>query len=129
MNKNDTHREAPDQAVIKSYLDRHRTQMKISLKVCAHCALCAESCFLYMHRRKKPEYMPSHKVIHSLGRLYKKKGTVSWAELEEIREIVWEKCVLCTRCYCPLGIDIPEMIALVRSICRSQNTLPDFSER
>ena len=39
--------------------------------------------------------------------------------LEEIKELIWKNCVLCGRCYCPLGIDIPGMIALARSICRS----------
>jgi len=119
---------APDRKKIIEFLSAHKTKMKLSLKVCAHCGLCAESCFIYMTRGKKPEYMPSHKMINSIGKLYKKKGKVSWETFEEIKEIVWKRCVLCTRCYCPLGIDIPEMIALGRSICRSQNVLPDFDE-
>ncbi|MBA4366630.1 MAG: DNA-binding protein [Desulfobacterium sp.] len=118
----------PDRKTIMSSLTRYKTKMKLSLKVCAHCGLCAESCFIYVTRGKKPEYMPSHKMIHSIGKLYKKKGKVTWETLEEIKEIAWKKCVLCTRCYCPLGIDIPEMISLARSICRSQNVLPDFDE-
>ena len=73
-----------------------------------------------------PEYMPSHKVIHTLGILYRKKGHVRRDELEKMCHIAWRRCVLCTRCYCPLGINIPEMIALVRRICRSQNVVPDF---
>jgi len=120
--------EAPDQKTIVSFLTRYKTKMKLSLKVCAHCGLCAESCFIYVTRGRKPEYMPSHKMIHSIGKLYKKKGRVNWETLEEIKEIAWVRCVLCTRCYCPLGIDIPEMISLARSICRSQNVLPDFDE-
>ena len=120
--------EAPDQKTIVSFLTRYKTKMKLSLKICAHCGLCAESCFIYVTRGKKPEYMPSHKMIHSIGKLYKKKGKVNWETLEEIKEIAWKRCVLCTRCYCPLGIDIPEMISLARSICRSQNVLPDFDE-
>lgn len=119
---------APDRKKIGEFLSAHKTKMKLFLKVCAHCGLCAESCFIYMTRGKKPEYMPSHKMIHSIGTLYKKKGKISWETFDEIKEIVWKRCVLCTRCYCPLGIDIPEMIALVRSICRSQNVLPDFDE-
>jgi heterodisulfide reductase subunit C len=118
----------PDRKTILNFLSKHKTKMKLSLTVCAHCGLCAESCFLYTSREKKPEYMPSHKMINSIGKLYKKKGKVDWETLEEIKEIVWKRCVLCTRCYCPLGIDIPEMIALTRSICRSQNVLPDFQE-
>jgi predicted aldo/keto reductase-like oxidoreductase len=70
--------------------------------------------------------MPSHKFINTLGILYRKKGRVTRDELESMCHIAWRRCVLCTRCYCPLGINIPEMIALVRRICRSQNVLPDF---
>jgi len=120
--------ETVDAEAIKKILDRHKKKAKLALKLCAHCSLCAESCFLYNTRGRKPEYMPSYKMIHSIGRLYNKKGRVDRAGLEEIREIVWEKCVLCTRCYCPLGIDIPEMIALGRRVCRSQNVFPQYTE-
>ena len=64
--------------------------------------------------------MPSYKVLNSLGKLYRKNGKVSRAELEEMSQLVWGKCALCERCYCPLGIDIPNMIAFTRSILRSQ---------
>jgi hypothetical protein len=59
-------------------------------------------------------------VLHSLGVLYKKKGKLSRAQLEQMKELVWGNCALCERCYCPLGIDLPNMIAFVRSILRSQ---------
>ena len=120
--------DAVDTNAIKKILDRHQKKAKLALKLCAHCSLFAESCFLYTTRGRQPEYMPSHKMIHSVGLLYKKKGRVDRAGLEEIRDILWEKCVLCTRCYCPLGIDIPEMIALGRRICRSQNVLPQYGQ-
>ena len=48
--------------------------MKLSLAACAHCTLCAESCFLFNARDNDPTYMPSYKFINSLGVLYKKKG-------------------------------------------------------
>lgn len=72
--------------------------------------------------------MPSHKAIHSIGVMYKKKGRLSTEEMDQIKDIVWKKCVLCQRCYCPFGIDIPDMIALARRICRSQNVMPEFDE-
>jgi Fe-S oxidoreductase len=115
-----------DSAAVRALLEKHRYAMRMALRVCAHCGLCAESCFLYVARDRKPEYMPSHKFIHTLGILYRKKGRVRRKELESMCHIAWRRCVLCTRCYCPLGINIPEMIALVRRICRSQNVLPDF---
>jgi heterodisulfide reductase subunit C len=107
-------------------LAKHKFAMQMALRVCAHCGLCAESCFLYVARDRRPEYMPSHKFIHTLGILYRKKGHVRREDLESMCHIAWRRCVLCTRCYCPLGINIPEMVALVRRICRSQNVVPDF---
>ena len=115
-----------DSTAVWTLLEKHKVAMRMALRVCAHCGLCAESCFLYATRDRKPEYMPSHKFIHTLGTLYKKKGHVRRDELESMCHIAWRRCVLCTRCYCPLGINIPEMISLVRRICRSQNVVPDF---
>jgi len=109
-----------DTAKIAEMLDRKKEKMKLLLSFCAHCSLCAESCFLYRNHKKDPKYMPAYKAINSLGKLYKKKGKVDRALLEEIEVIIWKNCVLCERCYCPLGIDIPGMIAFARSICRSQ---------
>ena len=117
---------AVDTTRIKHVLNRHRAKIKISLRACVHCSLCAESCFLYMSHQQSPQYMPAYKFIHSTGLLYKKKGKVDRACLEKIRDIVWQDCVLCTRCYCICGIDIPGLISLARDMCRSQGVYPDF---
>ncbi len=117
-----------DSDIIKEIMNEKKTKMKLSLKACAHCTLCAESCFLFMGRNKDPKYMPSYKFINSVGVLYKNKGNVDKVTLGEIRDIVWERCVLCTRCYCPIGIDIPEMIALARRVCRSQGVYPQYDK-
>lgn len=122
------HTETVDPKAIMAVLDTKRAKMKMALQVCAHCTLCADSCFLFHVNDQDPRYMPSHKVIHSLGRLYKKRGRVDRSELETMKEIVWRRCVLCTRCYCPLGIDIPEMIALARDALRSQNVTFHWDE-
>jgi Fe-S oxidoreductase len=90
--------------------------------------MCAESCFLYVNKDKDPTYMPSYKAIHSLGKMYRKKGKVSRTELEEMKDLIWNKCVLCTRCYCPVGISIPSMIAWARSICRSQGVYKEYDQ-
>jgi len=109
-----------DTKKIKLMLDQKKARMKICLAACASCTLCAESCFLFMSKNKDPQYMPSYKVVNSLGRLYKKRGKVSREELEKMRTLIWRNCALCGRCYCPFGIDIPNMIAFARSILRSQ---------
>jgi succinate dehydrogenase/fumarate reductase-like Fe-S protein len=125
MVKSDSSR-PPDSKQIRALLKTHRVKMKLNLKVCAHCGLCAESCFLFSSREKTPIYMPSHKFIHSIGLLYRKNGRVSHTELQQISEIVFRRCVLCMRCYCPIGINIPEMIGLARRICRSQGMFRSY---
>ena len=73
-----------DNVQIKKMLDAKKGKMKMLLSFCAHCSLCAESCFLYRNHNGDPQYMPSYKVINSLGRLYKKKGKVDRVFLEEM---------------------------------------------
>jgi Fe-S oxidoreductase len=109
-----------DTQQINEMLKKKKSRMKLCLAACASCTLCAESCFLFMSNDKDPHYMPSYKVVNSLGKLYRKRGKVSRAQLEEMNELVWKNCLLCGRCYCPFGIDIPNMIAFARSILRSQ---------
>lgn len=109
-----------DEKKIRELLGQKKSRMKFCLAACASCSLCAESCFLFMSHDKDPRYMPSYKVVHSLGRLYRKRGKVSRGQLEEMRELVYKNCVLCGRCYCPFNIDLPNMIAFARTILRSQ---------
>lgn len=117
-----------DTKKIKALLDLRKGKMKRFLSFCAHCSLCADSCLLYMKYKKDPKYMPSYKVINSLGKLYKKRGKVDWKGLNEMKGIVWKNCVLCGRCYCPIGIHVPSMIAFARSVLRSQEVYPQRDE-
>jgi len=116
-----------DTAAIKRMIDCNKARIRLSLKLCVRCGLCADSCFLYRGHRKDPVYMPSHKAINSVGVIYRRKGRLDLTELARIREIVWKRCVLCMRCYCPLGVDIPGLIAFARGVCRSQGVVPDFA--
>jgi len=115
-----------DQKEIRRMSDQKKKKMKRLLSHCVHCSLCAESCFLFTAHHQDPQYMPSYKAIQSLGKLYRKRGTVDRDFLERIKKIVWRNCVLCRRCYCPIGIDLPSMIAFARSICRSQGVYPEM---
>jgi Fe-S oxidoreductase len=117
-----------DTEQIKKMLNGKKGKMKRYLSHCAHCSLCAESCFLYIAHHKDPQYMPSYKAINSLGKLYRKRGKVDRRLLTEMKGIVWRNCVLCGRCYCPIGIHIPSMIAFARSILRSQDVYPQLDE-
>jgi Fe-S oxidoreductase len=94
--------------------------IRLSLQACVHCALCAESCFKFRQSGGDPSYTPSYKAINSIGKIWRTRGRLSDEEYEDIRELVWDKCVLCTRCYCPVGISIPSLIAAARSACREK---------
>jgi Fe-S oxidoreductase len=124
--------EAVNVEVIKEKLEAAKgARMKMWLEICAHCGLCAESCFFYLAHDKDPTYMPSYKAITTLGEMYKRKGNVSRKFLEETLEVVWGKCTACRRCsmFCPFGIDIATMITTARGICNSQGVVPEGLQR
>lgn len=102
-------------------------RMRLWLKSCYHCGLCADSCFFYLAHGKDPKYMPSYKVIKTLNEIFKLKGKVSKAFLEEAADIAWGNCTACRRCsmYCPFGIDIGSMINTVRAICAAYDLSPE----
>ena len=112
---------------IKALLKQKQASMTLRLEMCAGCTLCAESCFMFMNKGKglDPQYMPSYKVLKTLGLLYRKRGKVSRADLEKMAKLLWNNCALCQRCYCPLGVDLPAMIAFARKILRSQGIEAD----
>ena len=114
-----------DVPFIRHMLDQKKTQMKIMLQYCARCSNCAKSCFLYVNTGDAT-YIPSQKVFVSLGKLYRKKGRVQRQDLVNMQDTIWDKCVLCERCYCPIGLKIPEMISLARAICRSQGVYKTY---
>ncbi|HET6450353.1 MAG TPA: (Fe-S)-binding protein [Spirochaetia bacterium] len=107
-------------AEIGRILDDRRDMIRLSLQACAHCALCAESCFKFTQSGGDPTFTPSYKAINSIGKIWRTRGRLSDSEYDTIRELVWDKCVLCMRCACPVGISIPSLIALARSACRQR---------
>jgi Fe-S oxidoreductase len=107
-------------------LQRKRELIKLSLQACAHCALCAESCFKFQASGGDPGFTPSFKALNSIGRIYRKKGRLSESEYETIADLVWNRCALCMRCYCPIGINIPSLIACARDVCRERGVFPVY---
>lgn len=105
---------------IKKIIGKKSGMIKLSLSACVHCSICSDSCFLFMSHKNDPTYTPSYKAINSIGKIYKKKGSLSDEEYKEISNLVWNKCVMCTRCYCPVGISIPSLIATARNVCREK---------
>jgi Fe-S oxidoreductase len=116
-------------ARINRVIDQRKDMIRLSLQACAHCSLCAESCFKYRQSGGDPTFTPSYKAINSVGRLLRSKGRLPDAEYERIRELAWDKCVLCMRCYCPIGINIPSLIATARGACREKGVQRGYTAR
>ena len=102
-------------------------RMRTWLDICAHCGLCADSCFFYQAHDKDPTMSPAYKVKTTLGELVKRGGKVDREFLKQAYEVVWGKCTMCRRCslFCPFGIDLASMIGVARSCCNSQGVLPE----
>lgn len=113
---------------IEEILKKKKDMIKMSLSACVHCSICAESCFKYTSNRNDPTYTPAYKAINSIGRIYRKKGKLTDKEYHVIRDLVWNKCVLCMRCYCPVGISIPSLIACARSVCREKGIYRTYDQ-
>ena len=103
-----------------------KSRMRTWLEICAHCGMCAESCFFYLANNKDPKQVPSYKIQSTLGRLVKQKGNVDNAFMRMVMDKAWSQCTCCNRCglYCPFGIDMGVMFSYLRGICFSQGFVP-----
>ena len=101
----------------------------LSLQACAHCSFCAESCFLYRSSGRDPRWSPAYKALNSIGPIAREKGMLPEAQWETIRELVFDRCVLCMRCQCPVGISIPSLIAAARRACREKGVQRWYTTR
>ncbi|WP_319467250.1 sulfate respiration complex iron-sulfur protein HmcF [uncultured Pseudodesulfovibrio sp.] len=103
-----------------------KSRTKTWLEICAHCGLCAESCFLYQVNDRVPEQVPSYKIQSTLGQMVKKKGKVDNEFMRHCMDVAWSKCTCCNRCgmYCPHGIDMGVMFSYLRGLLYSQGFVP-----
>jgi Fe-S oxidoreductase len=105
---------------IMALLLQKKDMIRLSLSACVHCSLCSESCFKYRGSGGDPTYTPSYKAINTIGRIFRSRGRLTDRQYADIEELAWHKCVLCMRCYCPIGISVPSLIAAARSVCREK---------
>jgi Fe-S oxidoreductase len=105
-------------------------RFKTWLDICAHCALCADTCHFYLTSDKDPNMIPARKV-RFLKEILKKKGKVDKAYLDEVYHTIYHECNMCRRCtmYCPFGIDIALMISLLRATLTTQGMVPEGLRR
>jgi Fe-S oxidoreductase len=103
-----------------------KSRMKTWLDMCAHCGLCADSCFLYQVNGRDPKQVPSYKIQSTLGQIVKKNGNVDNAHMMYCMEVAWSKCTCCNRCgsFCPYGIDMGIMFSYLRGLLFGQGFVP-----
>ena len=116
-----------DQALLwKTIQNTLKSRMKTWLEICAHCGMCADSCFLYLINDQDPKQVPAYKIQSTLGEIVKRKGKVDNDFMHMVMETAWAKCTCCNRCgmYCPHGIDMGIMFGYVRGLCYQQGFVP-----
>ena len=88
------------------------------LEICAHCGMCANSCFLYRCNDQDPEQVPAFKIQSTLGEIVRKKGQVDNAFMRRAMDYAWSRCTCCNRCgqFCPHGIDVGVMNSYLRAL-------------
>ncbi|MGE4297709.1 MAG: sulfate respiration complex iron-sulfur protein HmcF [Desulfovibrionaceae bacterium] len=114
--------------------DKLRTALKNTLKsrtktwleICAHCGLCAESCFLYLVNERDPKQVPSYKIQSTLGEIVRRNGDVDNEFMRHCMDVAWSQCTCCNRCgmYCPHGIDMGIMFGYLRGLLYAQGFVP-----
>jgi len=103
-----------------------KSRTRTWLEMCAHCGLCADSCFLYLVNDRNPKQVPAYKIQSTLGEIVKKNGDVDNAFMRNAMEVAWSQCTCCNRCgqYCPYGIDMGVMFGYLRGLLYSQGFVP-----
>jgi Fe-S oxidoreductase len=114
------------EAIRQAVDTRLNARLKMWMRICAHCGLCADTCHFYLAKDKDPRMVPSFKA-RKLKKLVKKKGQVDEKFMQELYDTAFGECTLCRRCtlYCPFGIDMAMMVATIRSILTSQGMAPE----
>ncbi len=122
MNHLDVDKDALWTTIRKTFKSRFKTW----LEICAHCGLCAESCYYYLANNRDPKQVPSYKIQTTLGKLIKRKGDVDNTFMQMCMDTAFSKCSCCTRCgvYCPFGIDMGIMFGYLRGLLFSQGFTP-----
>ena len=103
-----------------------KSRIRTWLEICAHCGMCADSCFIYRVNDRDPKQVPAYKIQSTLGEIVRRKGKVDNAFMHMAMETAWAKCTCCNRCgmYCPHGIDMGVMFSYLRGLLYAQGFVP-----
>ncbi len=87
------------------------------IEICAHCAICADTCHFYLAHDRNPSMIPAHKA-RFLNEILKGKAVPDEAYLKKMYETLYYECNMCRRCalYCPFGIDVGLLVSLQRAM-------------
>ncbi len=119
-----------------SFLRELTNRMAVDLETCIHCGMCAEACHFY-EATQDERYTPAHK-FDPLRRFYRRElSPMRWLfrpftrkvdakDLREWQVLVYDACTGCGRCdmMCPMGINISELINVVRNGIASAGLAP-----
>ncbi len=110
----------------KTIQNTMKSRIKTWLEICAHCGMCADSCFLYQVNDRDPKQVPAYKIQSTLGEIVKRKGKVDNKFMLHAMEVAWAQCTCCNRCgtYCPHGIDTGVMFGYLRGLLYQQGFVP-----
>ncbi len=103
-----------------------KSRIRTWLEICAHCGMCADSCFLYLSNDQDPKQVPAYKIQSTLGEIVRKKGKIDNDFMIKTMEVAWSQCTCCNRCgmYCPHGIDVGIMMGYLRGLLYQQGFVP-----
>jgi Fe-S oxidoreductase len=120
-----------------SFLRELTNSMAVDLETCIHCGMCAEACHFY-EATQDERYTPARK-FDPLRRYYRRElSPMRWLfrpftrkvdanDLREWQVLVYDACTGCGRCdmMCPMGINISELITVVRNGIASAGLAPN----
>jgi Fe-S oxidoreductase len=125
--------------VLEKQLNR---PLAAALEVCARCGICAEACHYYV-AEPRLEHIPAYRS-EQLRQVYRREhdffgkylpGWVGARDLDEgmlekMAEMAFSECTLCRRCTfnCPMGVDTPLMMRVVRSMATAAGKAPEILE-
>lgn len=112
--------------LFKTIQNTCKSRIRTWLEICAHCGMCADSCFLYQVNGRDPKQVPAYKIQSTLGEIIRKKGKVDNKFMRHAMEVAWAQCTCCNRCgtYCPHGIDTGIMFGYLRGLLYQQGFVP-----
>lgn len=104
------------------------SRLKTYVETCVRCGLCSDACHYYLSYNRDPSYAPVSKVRQTLWDMMKRKGKVDGETVKMYARTAYAECNLCKRCsmYCPFGIDVSYLMALVRRICGLLDVAPQY---